>query len=479
MQASHKHTSMKYQELLTQAFSLIDQYLRESDNPKTKVVDYYTPQELASRIDLSLPDEGCSSDEMLGTIKEYLRYCVRTGHPQYFNQLWSGFSMPGFLGEVFTSLTNTSMFTYEVAPVATLMEKVIIKRMGAMLGFQNPGGQMTTGGSNGNLIAMMVARNEAAPKAKELGISSSDHLVAFVSREAHYSFDKAANILGLGARNLIKIPSDERGRMIPQELERQIQACLDEKRRPFFVGATVGTTLKGAFDPCDAIADIAEKYGLWFHVDGALGGAVALSPKHRYLLKGSERAKSFVWDTHKMMGLSLMCSLLFVKDKENLLHSCSTPGTSYLFHNLQDDFCDLGIASLQCGRRVDALKLWLAWKYYGLQGFAERVERFFQLAKHAEVLICEHPHLELMSPRESISVCFRYNPAKRGLDPNEFNIDVRNRLAQTGTCLVNYGYIGDEVTIRLTISNLESQQSDIDAFFRNFIATATALDHDS
>ena len=454
---------------------LIYAYLEQNLNPETPVTAFCSPEEMRSCLDLDLPEEGCTLDELYQTIDEYLRHSVRTGHPQFYNQLWSGFTLPGFLGDVFTSLTNTSMYTFEVAPVATLMEKEIISKMGRLAGFEDPEGLLLTGGSNGNLQAMMIARNRAEPDLKRKGFHSHHSLSAFVSEEAHYSFEKAANVLGVGVENVIKVRADKTGCMLPDDLEQKIEASLAEGQQPFFVAATAGTTVKGAYDPCEPIAALAQQYGLWFHVDGSLGGTALLSPSHRVLLKGLEQADSFVWNAHKLMGLPLICSVFLVRKKGRLFKTNSVSGADYIFHDEVYGSTDLGPISLQCGRRVDALKLWLSWKYYGEKGYAERVDRFFKLAEYAEQVVKREPKLELMAARSSVTVCFRYGcgPSQ---DPSEFNLKIREKLARSGKCLVNYTRLGEDVVIRLVIAHLDLTKQDIDRFFRNFLEAAGSLE---
>lgn len=167
---------------------IVNTYLKSNADPDSGVTHHLSPEELRSKIDLTLPEEGCSMEDLYKTIDQYLTFSVRTGHRQFFNQLWSGFALPGFLGDVIASLANTSMYTYEVAPVAILMEKELIKRLGGLCGFEDSDGLFVTGGSNGNLQAMMIARNHTVPHVKNAGFQDADKLIAFVSEDAHYSF---------------------------------------------------------------------------------------------------------------------------------------------------------------------------------------------------------------------------------------------------------------------------------------------------
>ena len=456
------------------AIDLVNSYISSNTNPETKVAHHLHPEILRSQIDLTLPENGSTLDALYETIEQYLTYSVRTGHRQFFNQLWSGFTLPGLLGELFACLANTSMYTYEVAPVATLMEKELIKILGGICGFENPEGLFVTGGSNGNLQAMMIARNRALPHVKSEGYNNAAELIAFVSEEAHYSFEKSANVLGLGSSNLRKIKTDDTGRMIPEELAMALEQSLQKGKQPFFIAATAGSTIKGAFDPLEEIASIARQHDLWFHVDGALGGTVILSARHKNLLTGLEKADSFIWNAHKLMGLPLICSILLVREKGHFLKTNSVSGTDYIFHDEAYGAYDLGPMSLHCGRRVDALKLWLSWKYYGSKGYEERVDRFFELAAFAEDIVKQKPSLELMAPRSSVNICFRYIP-NTSEDIDKFNLRLREELARKGKALVNFARVGENVAIRLVIANHEHRHEDISLFFSTLIQTAESI----
>jgi len=457
---------------------LVNNFIINNQHPDTPVTRHFSPEELREKINLSLPEEGCSLEELYDLIEQYLVFSVRTGHRQFFNQLWSGFFFPGFLGELFTSLSNTSMYTYEVAPVATLMETELIKKMGAICGFDNPEGLLMSGGSNGNLQAMMIARNRALPHLKTEGFSNPAKLTAFISEDSHYSFKKNANILGLGSQSVMKIKTNDRGEMIPHELALSIEKSLQKGESPFFVGVTAGTVVKGVFDPLNEMISIAQEYNLWFHVDGSFGGSVILSPQYRTLLKGLDKADSFILNAHKLMGLPIICSIFLVREPGHLFRTNSVEGTDYIFHDEVYGNYDLGPISLQCGRKVDSLKLWLAWKYYGHKGYARRINRLFELAAYAEDIDKKNPELELMAARNSLNICFRYLPSQPG-DLNQFNLKLREEMARSGKSMVNYAHIGKDLVIRLVITNPELKSEDINLFFDNLIQTAQSLQREN
>lgn len=457
--------------LLSQAFHLVRQYLAENSTTPV-VVQYEKPDSLKALVDLSIAEVGLSNDEFLALIKTYLTYSVRTGHRQFFNQLFGGFNLPGFLGEIFTSLTNTSMATYEIAPIATLIEQSLIAELNSYIGFEQGEGTFVTGGSNANLLAMMCARNQAFPEAKFQGITHP--AVVFVSDQAHYSFLKAANVLGIGLNHVIKVKTDAKGRMIPQALEVEIESALNASQVPFFIGATAGTTVLGAFDPISEISEIAQKYQLWLHVDAAWGGAVLLSDRYRHFLVGSDRANSLTWDAHKVMGLPLTCSTFLTKHPGILLQTVSNRDADYLFHDHEDAAYDLGLTSLQCGRKADALKLWLAWQYYGKLGYQQRVDWLMEMADYATQKITESPELELMAPTQYLNICFRY-VSDASADLDRLNLELRDRLVKSGKSLVNYTSLNGKIILRLILANPEINQSDLDQFFDNVLSVGRIL----
>jgi glutamate/tyrosine decarboxylase-like PLP-dependent enzyme len=460
--------------LLEKLFNLVERYREDISNPSHVVVDYKTPSELSDLIRFAIDEHGVSADEFAELMENYLNYSVHTGNRHFHNQLFSGFNFPAFAGDVLSTLTNTSMYTYEAAPVATLIEREIINTMNGYIGYEDGDGIFLTGGSNANLIAMFSARTRMFPDSRFDGLNASGRLTAFVSVHAHYSFENAANLLGIGAHNVIKVAADENGRMIPAELDKAIQSSLERQQIPFFVGATSGTTVMAAFDPLESIADICRKYKLWFHADGAFGSSLILSPKYQHLFRGSQLTDSFCWDAHKLMGIPLISSALLVKSKGTLQFNLSDINTDYIYHN-NSEIEDLGKKSVQCGRKVDAVKLWFAWKHYGKSGYAEKMEHLVELAKYAEDIVHRHDKLELVVPRQTLTVCFRYIPS---FDTNvdKFNFTVREELRKSGKTMVNVARLNNQMFIRLIISNFENQQADVDQFFDYFIQTARELE---
>ncbi|PSN40570.1 Cysteine sulfinic acid decarboxylase, partial [Blattella germanica] len=239
------------------------------------------------------------------------------------------------------------------------------------------------GGSMSNMYGMVLARYKAVPDSKTKGLFGIPPLVAFASEDGHYSVKKGAHWLGIGTDNVIPVKTDSHGRLLPSDLIRCVENAIAEGKKPFFVTATSGTTVLGAFDPLEKLADICQQYGMWLHVDACWGGSLIFSKKHRHLLQGLSRVDSVAWNAHKMLGAPLQCSVFLTREKE-LMHHCNSASASYLFQ--QDKFYDVtfdtGDKSVQCGRKVDAFKLWLMWKARGDNGFESLINNAMDAARY-------------------------------------------------------------------------------------------------
>ncbi len=430
--------------------SRIDDYIQSSDEHGQKTVEFLSAESRSRVTDLSLPLQGYGSDQILDDLDEFLTQCVKTNRPEFMNPLWGGLNVAGFAGEVIAALTNQSMYTYELSPIATLIEKAIIQRMMEIVGFGDGFGTLTTGGSNGNMLGMLCARQALDPLSSLQGFDGTKH-VAFVSAEAHYSVLMSANVTGIGHQNLVKVACDNMGRMKPESLVDEIHRSLRGNKIPFCIIATSGTTVRGAFDPLREIAAIAHDHKIWLHVDAAWGGSCLFSSKHRRLMDGVELADSVCWDAHKMMGLPLICSVFLTKHTDVLQAVCAHGDAAhYLFHEDTRNV-DLGRYSLQCGRRNDSLKLWVAWREIGDAGWAEMVEKYCSLSEYLESLVDASDCLVMMSGREWSNICFRYEAGDINL--NELNTEIRNRMMAEGIHLVSRSNIGDDVVIRAVIAN--------------------------
>ena len=350
--------------------------------------------------------------------------------------------------------------------MATLIEQALIHRMCEIVGYSDGNGTLTTGGSNGNMIGMMCARYQIDPLGQRRGFSGKN-LVCYVSIESHYSVLMAANVLGIGFDNVIKIPCDDSGRMRCDKLQEEIERSKLNGQTPFCVIATAGTTVRGAFDPVKEISEICTDNGIWLHVDAAWGGSCMFSSKYGNLMDGVELADSVCWDAHKMMGVPLVCSAFLIKKPEVLRKVCSHGDVAhYLFHGDSEDV-DIGRISLQCGRRNDALKLFLAWREKGDAGWARLIESYVDLADYLQSLVESEEKLEMMSPRVWSNVCFRYTA--KGIEHNDVNFQIRDRMVREGRFMVSSSKIGDDIILRAVVANPAVSKETLEKFIENVI----------
>jgi glutamate/tyrosine decarboxylase-like PLP-dependent enzyme len=440
--------------------------------------------ELESTLNLTLGEAGCSTDDLENAIKDYIAYSPDVSQPGFNKLLYSGVNYPALLGDWITSLANSTMHTYQVGPVATLMELELIRQWNQLIGFNDGEGVMVAGGSQANLIGMMLARHQAYPESKAQGLAGRK-LVAYVSDQAHYSNQRAANILGIGSDNLISIASDADGQMIPQALEQAIQQTLAAGDLPFFIGLTAGTTVIGAYDCVAEASEIAQKYKIWLHIDGAWGAPVLFSDAHKTLIKDSHLADSFAWDAHKLMNVPITAAVILVK-KAGCLKTCiAGGGGEYLFHQDANASYNLGERSIQCGRRADALKVWLSWKAIGRQGFAKKIDDL-QATKDfcVEQIDAEHA-LEMLAPAVYLNVLFRYIPktlkavnAENEVAVGQLNMAITKAMMAEGGAYSDYAHYKGRVGIRLIIANEFMSKEHITGLLAQCVSIGQRLEKD-
>ncbi|MCH9684247.1 MAG: aminotransferase class V-fold PLP-dependent enzyme [Deltaproteobacteria bacterium] len=446
--------------------SLVSQHFAQDEREPLRA--YRTAQQLQSAFPLELDGERRSWQDTVELLSRVIEVTPSTTSRRFFNQLFGGRDSIALLGEIAAVLTNSPMHTFKASGVQVLLERAVLRRMGAAAGMPDGDGMFAPGGSLSNFAAMMMARNEALPRTRERGMPSTPAAI-YTSAASHYSVGKAAAMLGLGREQVRRIPIDARGRMLPQALAAAIARDQAAGTVPVMINATACTTVLGAFDPLPALADVAKEHGVWLHVDAAYGGSILLSPRHRHLLEGCERADSVTWDAHKLLGVPLTCSALLTR-RPGQCAAHLDEAASYLFQD--DALLDPGRGSIQCARHNDALKLWLSWQHHGDAGLAARIDRLFMLAAHTTARIEAEPRLALSLAPSSINVCFE----ARGKSSRRLCRALWERsIAKIGHAVVD----GREV-VRWVFVNPAVETSDIDEVIDQLLATAESLpDEDS
>uniref|UniRef100_A0A7N6BCN2 Glutamate decarboxylase 1a n=1 Tax=Anabas testudineus TaxID=64144 RepID=A0A7N6BCN2_ANATE len=458
-------------EFLHELLNILLGYICKSSRRSGKVLDFHHPHQLKEGLEgfsLQLTDKPETLEQILVDCRDTLKYGVNTGHPRFFNQLSSGLDLIGLAGEWLTSTANSNMFTYEVSPVFILMEEVLLKKMQGIVGWSDDEGDgiFCPGGTISNLYSILVARYYFYPEVKTRGMRALPQLAIFTSEHSHYSVKKSAAVLGMGSENVLMVKCDESGKMIPVELESSIVAAEERGLVPFYVNATAGTTVYGAFDPFNDIADICHGHNLWMHVDVRF-----IDICFSFVF----RAWSVTWNPHKMMGVPLQCSVILIK-KRGLLQDCNELGAEYLFQRDKpyDVSYDTGDKSIQCGRHVDVFKFWLMWKAKGSEGFGSQVNKCLENAEYLYDQLQRRTGFELVfkNKPEHSNVCFWYiPPTMRGLPPgpdrdtrlHQVAPRIKHRMMEQGSVLIGYQPLGDKVNFfRCVFSNPATQQEDVD-----------------
>lgn len=422
----------------------------ENTNPVTQPVPAI---ELFETLDLKLHEQPDANFEE--TIEKLVLSTPRTATRLFFNQLFGGRNPKATLGDLLAVLLNNSMYTYKVAGPQVGVEKEILHNICDMIGYPNTSdGTFAPGGSMSNFMAMVMARDAFKESIPAEGVQQK--LIIYTSAASHYSIPKNAALMGVGRDQVRYVATDAFGKMIPEALDLLIKKDITDGNHPFFVNATAGTTVLGAFDPIEPLSKICKKHTIWLHVDGAYCGSVIFSPAYKHLVKGLEHSDSFSVNAHKMMGTPLTCSIIVTRHKKYLNNSFSNDA-AYLYQTDGDDY-NLGKTSIQCGRRNDALKFWTLWKSVGTLGLEKIVDQQFQLAEVARAYITTNSEYTLYSFEDSISVCFNYRniPAQQ----------LCTALYEHAELMVGYGTFQENEFVRLVTINAGNSKEDILNFFK-------------
>ncbi len=395
--------------------------------------------------------------------------------PNFFAYFPANTSPPSILAEMLTSAIAAQCMVWETSPAAAELEEFTLKLLREYIGLpESFNGVIQDTASTATLVALIVAREKKSSfSINENGFDGKIYRV-YCSEEAHSSIEKAAKIAGYGRKNVVKIPTDQNFAMRVNLLEKSILEDIEKGFIPCAVVSAFGTTSSTAIDPIDEIAEIASKYGLFHHVDGALAGSALIVPEMRQFAKGIEKANSFVFNPHKWLLTNFDCSVHFVKDKEILIRTFSiTP--EYLKTSVDDQVNNYRDWGIQLGRRFRALKLWFVMRYYGLEGLQKFIREHLSLAKYFAENIVAEGDFELLAPVYFNTVCFRYirSDGKRNVD--EINEELLKTLNKSGRIYITHTKLNGKYIIRFVVGQTNTKKRHIDAALELIKQTARNL----
>jgi aromatic-L-amino-acid/L-tryptophan decarboxylase len=387
-------------------------------------------------------------------------------HPGFMAYFPTSAPGPGILGEMLTAALGQNAMLWRTSPVGTELEQVVVDWLRQALGLPDGfDGLITDTASTSSLIALAAAREAAGLDVAASGLAGRGNvpeLRAYASAEAHSSIEKACMTLGLGRAGLVRIPVDEIYSMRPDELAAAIAADRQAGRLPIAIVATIGTTSSTAVDPVDAIADIAEREGLWLHVDAAYAGAVAIIPGRRGPFAGWERADSVLVNPHKWLFTPLDASLLLTRRMADLRPAFSLVPEYLRTLDRETPVRDYNEYQPQLGRRFRALKLWIQLRWFGLEGLRRRIERHIAMAAEFAGWVDDDPAWERVAPVPFSTVCFRWTGGGGVVVATDDELDTRNAaimnaVNRSGEVFLSHTRLDGRYVIRLSVGNIRTE----------------------
>lgn len=424
-----------------------------------------TPETLAEKI---APLNPCPiSGEQLPVVlnklgKLVVEHAVNVSHPQCIAHLHCPPLIPAIAAEVLISSANQSLDSWDQSPVATFLEQRLVNWLCQLFGYPSQAdGIFTSGGTQSNFMGLLLARDDYCQSqlnwsVQQQGLPLVAHRFRILcSTVSHFTVKQASALLGLGEQAVVTVETDDHYRLSSQGIERTLKSLQADDLIPIALVGTAGTTDFGSIDPLPELSQLAQKYGLWLHVDAAYGGGLMLSEHHASKLTGIAEADSLTVDFHKLFYQPISCGAFLLRDRAHF--GLIKRHADYLNpeSNAEAGIPDLVTKSIQTTRRFDALKLWVSLQTLGQTGLADLIDTTIQLAQETASRIAEDSDLELANQPEINAVVFRYHPAhlQEKQQRNRVNREIRQSLLEKGKAVIAQTQIAGDVYLKLTLLN--------------------------
>lgn len=408
------------------------------------------------RLDDPLPERGEGVVAALDAASLVLDQSLAQTRPRFFAYVGSSGLESAVLADALAHSYDVNLAGESGA--AHEIERQCLRWVGEFVGFPAAGGAFTSGGMLSNLTALTAARTRRLPDSREDGMSGVAATV-YASAEAHSSIERAVEVLGFGRRSLRSVPIDDRRRMQVDVLHEMVAEDVRAGRTPVAVVATAGSTLTGAVDPLDRIADVCAEHGIWMHIDGAYGLPAASTDVARDLFVGLDRADSAALDAHKWMFVPKACGVLLVREQDSLFDAFEHEASYLVDH---EDYRHPVDGTLEYSRPFRPLKLWTALRAHGAEAFREAITRDIELARELEEQVRRHPRLELMVESSPLSIIpFRRIPAQGDID--EHNHRLGELMQADGRVYVAGAVLDGKSCLRPCFVNFRTTSDDVRA----------------
>ena len=444
--------------------SIIDKLYRQVAH--RNVFPGLSPAEVSQRFEEPLPPDGTQLGEVLDKVERdvFATSTLNIG-PNFYGYITGGGNQVGILAEMIKAALNQNNLKWHSSPASTELEKLVIRWLAEWIGYSTGcSGTLLGGGSVANFEALAVARKIKSPAAiSEEGLQCAPPMTVYVSTEGHSSFDKAMDILGLGRKNLKKIPVNDQFQIDPGRLEMEIKQDKESGNHPICAIGIAGTTNTGAVDDLAAIGNICRKYDLWYHVDAAYGGPAARLATCRDLFNGIDLADSVVVNPHKWLYVPFEVAALLVRQPENQRRTFSLVPDYLQSGGSEEARTDLMEYNLPLTKDFKALKVWMTLKTYGSRKIEEAIQQDIDLAAYLVRKLQASDNFELMAPAPLSIVCFRFNPGiESGKKLDELNSRLIHAVEQDGRVFLTGTRIGGKTVLRVCLINHRRTRRDVD-----------------
>jgi len=425
----------------------------------------------------AMPEDGSDPCEVLDEVS---RAMVEQGFhvpaANYFGLMNPTPTYMGFLGEALVAGLNPQLATLARSQLASKIEVETVRWIGERVRWLGPfNGTFTSGGNEANFSGLALALAAKFPTAMDDGVSAIGAApIVYASAEAHHSLDKSAGLLGIGRKALRRIALNRRLQMDPDALVRAIQEDLRAGCKPFCVVATAGTTTSGIIDDLHALADVCRRYELWLHIDGAYGGALIFSDKHRHLIDGIDRADSLTIDPHKWLAVPFAAGVILTKHPD-ILERAFAVYAPYMPKAAGAVLPDNSRISTQWTRRMNAMKLWLTLKVHGRKAYEEHIDRQMLLAKGFAEWVRRSEHFELAGPVMVPIVTLRIKGVTDARQRAEAHATLVEEVTSDGQRWISDSIVDRESVIRMMIISYLTEQSHLEGLQAAMVAAAERL----
>ena len=420
---------------------------------------YHSQKEVEDWFSEALPLQGMEYDELLNEVeRKVLKTATGNLGPHMYAYVMSGGNQMAIVAEKLATTINQNQTKWHLAPALNEIEKRVITWTSELLDFpENAGGVLVSGGSAANLTGLTVGRNIFFEEKgiRKKGLFGQKPFVVYASEEVHSCVDKSVELLGIGTDHLRKIETDANFKIRVDLLEAQIKEDLQNGFQPFCLIGNAGTVNTGAIDDLNILADLAEAYNLWYHVDGAYGALAGILEPLKGEYKGMERADSIALDFHKWLYVPFEAGCTMVRSWDKLKRTYYKKA-AYLDTELANDGNRLEYNEhyFQLSRNSKAFKVWMTIKAYGMERIKAMIQKDIDLTEYLNDLVRAAHDFELVADSKLAVSCFRYiGKMTNAQDITEFNKRLMPELEKDGRVFIMGTSLKGEYAIRACLIN--------------------------